>query len=220
VTGEGRDSRFQARSISSTSNARRIVAACRREPQKPVSREEFNALLRAAEKDPSGSDLKDILTILFHTGIRTGELCELRWKDVDFQKRHMLVFSKGNSKRRRVPFGKKVLQVLETRRRRQLDSEFVLGPSPHSVLDRASRQLRLLSPEVSKDAIGLRLLRAAFMLRWANAGGSFAQLACITGCRSLLRDMKTEFSFDASYKAAAKFQAQLEEEAWESRPRS
>ena len=79
--------RFAARSM----NSRRLLAASRPGRPKPLSREDFDTLLALADKEPSGQDLIDIATLIYFTGLRTGELATLLWKHVDFKKRQLLI---------------------------------------------------------------------------------------------------------------------------------
>jgi integrase len=201
-----------ARSLPGALNAHRILTACRRARPQPVSTKEFNALLSAADEDRRHGDLKDIVVILFHTGMRVSEVCELRWSDVDFEERQMLVRDRKNRRSRRVPFGQKVLQVLKARRACDLDSEFVAGNSPDRVLRKVSQQLRELSPASRRAPITLHVLRHSFMARWMAAGGGIAELGCVTGIATPTRFMKHLISPDCLYASAAKFQAKLEEQ--------
>ena len=199
-----------ARSFSALN---RSQAAPLRERIRPVTSEEFRTLLTVLEKDSSAFDLKDIATIIYHTAIRPGELCDLLWTELDFSKRCMIVTSKKSGHRRRVPFGDKVSHLLNARRERERHSEFLFGRVPDRVLRRACEQLRVLSGHIRTEAITFRSLRHTFMSRWCNAGGSAAQLACITGITSMVVLGRSEASFDYLYAAAARFQAQLEEES-------
>lgn len=203
--------RSTARSFPGNLNAHRIFAACRRVRPQPVSAKEFNALLATAGEDPRFGDLKDTVVILFHTGMRAGEIGELRWSDVDFEKRQMLVRNKKNSRIRRVPFGQKVLRVLKARRAGDLDTKFVVGKSPHRVLRRVSQHLRELSPASRTTPITLYVLRHSFMVRWMAAGGGIDELGFVTGLAAPTRSLKRLISPDQLYLSAANFQAQLEE---------
>lgn len=197
-----------ARSISTRDRERAISVPPR---PKPITPDQFRALLTIVGAEPVASDLKAILTIIYHTGIRPGELIGLRWVDVNVAKRFMVVNSKKDSDRRRVPFGDKVFQVLRERRAKEPRSEFVFGSSPDRVLCRSCEQLRALSDRNGIEPIGLSSIRYAFMSRWVAAGGDAAELACIIGTKSMARPFGSHVSFEFRYAAAARFQAQLEE---------
>jgi hypothetical protein len=56
-----------------------------------------------------------------------------------------------------VPIGAGLLETLRQRRERQPDSDYILGASPHSVLDRVARRVGVLSERI----IGRRLNECA-----------------------------------------------------------
>lgn len=192
-------------------NAQRILATRPAHPPQPLSEDEYNALLAAAESTPESGDLLDVLAILYHTSLRVDELCRLRWKAVKFRKRYMMIHSRKNGQRRRVPFASKVLQVLRARKRREPDAAFVLGTFPERTLKQVVTQLSTLSPSIRKPPITLRALRLTFIARWFRAGGSLAQLGLIAGIFSSLRASKSMISGEHAYPDAAEFQARLEE---------
>jgi integrase len=150
----------------------------------------------------------DIATIVFFTGMRSGEICRLRWRDIDFKGRSILIVSDKQGSTRRVPFAGKVLAVLKAR---QPNSEFVLGRFPERTMNRASRLLSDLSAQVRTGPLSFWLLRESFIWHWMQAGGNCTQLACITGYAVLRWNRKNLISPDSLYAAAARFQAQLEE---------
>lgn len=156
-------------------------------------------------------DLHDVCTILSNTGIRIGELRELGWASVDLQKRQLVVNPK-TFYMRTVPFERKTLQVLEARRDRQPESEYVLGESPHRVLDRISRQLRTLSVVVGVSRISLNVLRHTFFTRLFNSGASILTLYVIGGYRSYGHLLKSFVSPERRYEIAVRDQARLEEQ--------
>lgn len=102
-----------------------------------LSQDESAALVAAIENDPHTSNLKDVVTIVLNTGLRSNELCNLRWKDINFTECHMSVQSK-TGQTRTVPFGPRVLQRLRVRKDREDQSEYVLGDRPRALLRRVS----------------------------------------------------------------------------------
>jgi hypothetical protein len=71
---------------------------------KTLGNRQLNELLRFSAANPEMQDLHDVLVIVSSTGIRVGELCQLRWADIDFQLQELEVSNSGCS-RRRIPFG-------------------------------------------------------------------------------------------------------------------
>ena len=56
-----------------------------------------------------------VFPLFAYAGLRRAEACELRWEDVDFENRHILVRGKGN-KLRRVPMHPKLAEALASHR--------------------------------------------------------------------------------------------------------
>jgi site-specific recombinase XerD len=82
---------------------RRLDAACERPVRGPA--------LTVDERKALAARDRAILWVLLSTGIRVGELCRLRLKDVDWQQNMLSVLGKG-AKGRKVPFGKVARQHL------------------------------------------------------------------------------------------------------------
>jgi integrase len=70
-------------------------------------------------------DPHEAVTIISNTGIRAGELYSLRWADVDVRRRKLVV-NANSFYERSVPFGPKTPQILELRREREPEAEYVL----------------------------------------------------------------------------------------------
>lgn len=76
--------------------------------------EELEALFDSCKTDtPLGIRNKAILELLYGTGIRVGECCSIRLKDIDFYMSTMLIHGKGH-KERYVPFGSFAHDQLES----------------------------------------------------------------------------------------------------------
>jgi integrase len=176
-----------------------------------LSLDELRLTLAISAKEPNLRDLNNLLTIISNTGIRSGELRELRWADIDSKHRRFVVGK--NSKRgyvRYVPFGPRTCQMLEGRRERGPETEYVLGKSPRASLARCSRQLPTVSETIGVEHISLSALRNTFFVRWAQSRKSVDALCLITGHR--LCQLEVHLSWEDRLAIAARDQAQLEEE--------
>jgi integrase len=98
-----------------TENPFRKVAFLRIPEHQPsyVRKEDFGRLLQSI-KDQW---FKDLITFAALTGLRRGEIINLRWRDVDFQRRLIYVqstdtFTTKTGKRRTVPMNETVYQLL------------------------------------------------------------------------------------------------------------
>ena len=152
---------------------------------KTLDNNQLNQLLRLSAENPEMQDLHDVLVIVSSTGIRVGELCQLRWADIDFQLRELEVSNSGCS-RRRIPLGSETLQIFKDRVARQPGSDYVLGISPRALINRVSRRLASLSLSLGIARVSLHMLRENFVLRLINSGNDIVCVAQISDLKGVL----------------------------------
>lgn len=122
--------------------------------------QQIEALLNAAgeldrEAGPVGRHIerKALLATLVFAGLRVGELCELRWRDVDLNARRIAVkASKTDAGRRAVdvfPVLRDTLTDLKTRRRPSLDAYVFAAASGAASLP-ANVRKRIVAPAVER----------------------------------------------------------------------
>jgi integrase len=92
------------------------------------SKEEISKLVKAA-KEP----LKTGIIILINTGLRRGELFNLRWRDVDLKTKKLRVwpyegFTPKGKRPRSVPLNDEALKVLRILKKENNESEYVFRP--------------------------------------------------------------------------------------------
>jgi integrase len=155
-------------------------------------------------------DVHDVIVIVSNTGLRGGELRDLRWKDVDLAKCNIFV-GHAMSRGRVVPFGSKTLRIFESRREEQSETEFVLGCFPEKTMFRVTRQLRELAKALGVDRISCAVLRHTCANRLMRSGASVQSLMAILGWSSPFTRMKSLISDDQRYALAALDQARIEE---------
>jgi integrase len=159
----------------------------RRKPKTPslkiLSDGQLNRLLALLEKDPRLSDVHDVVVIVADTGLRAGELMNLRWADIDTSRRKLTI-SSNTFYLRVVSFADATLRVFEARRQHQPESEFVLGVSPRKAIERASHRLAALSASVGMKNVSLHSLRLTCLARLFMSGVSPSSIRLITGLRS------------------------------------
>ena len=162
----------------------------RRTFKEPPSTEEISKLLAFARRKPHTRDLRDIVGIIGHTGLRPRELSDLRWEHVDLRSHSIPVVSDKSGATRRVPFTRKTAMIFRRRLQHQPRTDHVFGVAPRSVLLRVSRQLRTFAAQLGIRPFSLYSLRHAFASRLANSGGNAFLLACILGNRSFSTMMR------------------------------
>ncbi len=78
-----------------------------------LSQEDVQKLLqKPALNERSGQRDRCILELLYASGLRVSELCQLQLKDIDSQRRILRIFGKG-AKERFVPMHEKAMQILD-----------------------------------------------------------------------------------------------------------
>ncbi len=138
---------FRHSRIAATTRQRRnnrVTGQGRRDVSRnPVSPEEVAALLTAANGDPTTRDVRDVITTVVNTGLRSNELRDLRWADIDLKERRLFVNTWKTRTMRMVPFGPSILKLLQGRRKRDPHSDYVLGEG--SLLAESSTALHINS---------------------------------------------------------------------------
>jgi integrase len=139
-----------------------------------LSKEQEQALFAAFEELPNGSDLRDIVTIMLRTGIRRGELEQLRWSDIDHKTGELHVGS------RRIPLLNDIVAVF-TDRATRVCAEHVIGPHPKAAMAKASRGLQLAANSIGLPRLRFHDFRYTFASRCMAHGMSVAVLCLICG---------------------------------------
>ena len=150
-------------------------------PQATIFQEQLQRILDRSAEGPNLRHLHDVVAIISNTGIRVGELCALRWADVDVH-RGMLVVNANTGFTRRVLCGPKTLQILEARRKS--GSEYVLEKSPRGLVHRVSRQLRTVCNSIGLSGVTFHVLRRKFFERLMSSGASYESCITIGGWKS------------------------------------
>jgi integrase len=188
--------------------------------KEPVARQnalsivEVKTLLAEVKSNFGSCDLQDVITIVAATGIRSGELGNLRWADVDLVQRQIMVDSKRTGHKRQIPFGPILEALLKARKDRSPNAEFVLGARPAPLMRGISLKLAKLSNAQFKDRrLSLHLLRHSF-ITWlaAAAGGDVSTLITLAGFSPRRMKIRTFCTGVHANNAAADIQSAIEQE--------
>ena len=106
--------------------AKRIRLAKEKGRTRFLTKEEIHRLLEAAEESKA-PHLKPILVMALSTGMRRGEMLNLRWEDVDFNRRAIQVKRTKNDQPREVPMTDWLFQTLWSWRKKSLDKSYVFA---------------------------------------------------------------------------------------------
>lgn len=173
-----------------------------------IGRSDLEQLLSSAGNDKVAKDLSFVANIIFHTGLRPGELSHLVWSSVDLQNRFLRVGSKSREPRK-VPFGPQVLYLLLERAEPAARSGFLLGKAPSLTLGNVIRRLNRIGHSSLAPKVTLRQIRLSFAHRWVACGGSVTALALVMGF-SATSVLKRLVPMCTAYESAARFQSVLE----------
>lgn len=137
---------------------------------------EYRRLIRAGVHP----DLPDFIRLAVLTGMRRGELCALRWQDLDLDHRVAVLPTTKNSERRVVPLSRRAIKVLRSR----WDSVsarrvFPLDPNRYSIAFVAACRRAGVADLTLHD------LRHEATSRFFEKGLSIVEVASITGHKSL-----------------------------------
>lgn len=114
--------------------------------------------------------LKDVVVFAVCTGLRRGELCSLRFADIDFEKRTLTVQSHDNfktkhGKRRTIPLNDEAVRIFERRKNEAADSYYVFTVKGKQINDESlSQRFRRCVKRCNFSQKGLHFhsLRATF----------------------------------------------------------
>ena len=146
----------------------------------PLTESQLSQILAITENDPQLSDVHDVVTMIMATGMRAGEIRELRWADVNFVQREITIKSRTRNART-VPFEDKALLGFKKRRLCEPQAEHVLGESPENFLYRVSRKLATISKSIGIDRVSFHILRLTFAHRLVSSGASITVVMWILG---------------------------------------
>lgn len=126
-----------------------------------------------------------IIDLLYSTGMRVGELCNLDKDDINFNERECIVYGKGN-KERRVYFDAKAKLHLQKYLERRIDSNPALFVSMDAPYDRLSihaieHRLRTLGKELDINKVHPHKFRRSMATKAIDKGMPIEQVQKLLG---------------------------------------
>ena len=156
--------------------------------QKPsreaLTHHEIDRIIAAANADPATSLTGAVVKVLADTGMRIGELLNLKVSDIDEQAGVIFIASDESwGRQRRIPlrFGCEALNVLRAHRG---DSEYVLGDSAAGRMRRTARQFKEIAERLGIASRSLHSLRYTFVATLMMSGVDPQILQQVMGNRS------------------------------------
>jgi site-specific recombinase XerD len=147
-----------------------------------VTREQFEALLAECENDYLGIRDKAILMVLYDTGIRANELCNIKLENINFIDNSILIEQGKGRKPRYVFFGKSTKKQLRKWIKLYIDTYLFTNQSGEKLVYIALRQIvRRIALKANLEGIGLHDFRRAFTLNCLNSGMAEITIARLLG---------------------------------------
>jgi integrase len=154
-----------------------------------LDEDERARLLAACHEESKG--LYAIVVLAISTGMRQGEILNLKWKDIDFGRSRLILHETKNDERRAVPIVELAQQVLSKLSKvRRIDSTLVF---PSSDPDKPLRIRNVFESAVKKAKLedfrfhDLRHTAASYL---AMNGATLAEIAEVLGHKTLLQMVK------------------------------
>lgn len=143
-----------------------------------LSAEEETSLMKALENAPSY--MRAIVTLAINTGMRRGEILNLRWVDVDFARGVIYVRQTKTGKDRVIPMNALVREALEGQQ--QEDSEYVfVSPRTSGRLVEIKKAFRAACNAAGLHDFRFHDLRHTAATKLADAGADAFTIAAILG---------------------------------------
>jgi len=161
-----------------------------------LSKEEIDLLVASACRH-----LKPIILVAVNTGMRKGEVFNLKWSHLDLKIRFIEVIKSKNGEKRVIPINKTLLEVLHGLPRR-IDSPYVFPGKKGKKLTDVKKSFRTAMKKAEIEDFCFHDLRHTFASHLVMAGVPLLTVAELLGHKSI--DMTKRYShLSPNHKAAA-----------------
>lgn len=144
--------------------------------------------------------VKNIVTVALHTGMRRGEIFNLKWFDLDFVRGFLQIKESKSGKKRLVPMNATVRTLLSSLMKK---SEFVFpSPKTNGKLDNIKRSFQRAVTEAKIDDFRFHDLRHTAATRMADAGADVFTLMKILGHSDIRMTTRYTHATDAALRRA------------------
>ena len=162
-----------------------------------LSEEEETRLMAALEDNEL---VGQIVTVALHTGMRRGEIFNLKWFDVDFNRGFIQVRESKSNKKRLIPMNSTVKTLLKERKR---ESEYVFpSPKTSGKLDNIKRSFRRAVEKAEIKEFCFHDLRHTAATRMADAGADAFTLMKILGHSDIRMTARYTHATDSAVRRA------------------
>jgi integrase len=150
-----------------------------------LSDEEREALLEACRESNSKA-LYMVVVLALSTGARHGELMNLRWQDVDFNRNVLTLHETKNGERRLLPLAGHALELIKAHGKvRRLDTDFIFPNSRGDKPVDVRKSFEAALEKASIDDFRFHDLRHSAASYLAMNGATLAEIAEVLGHKTL-----------------------------------
>ena len=132
-----------------------------------LSDEQLHKLLEVLHQEQN-FDVRNIMMLALHTGLRRGEIFKLKWDDIDLQRNLINIVNPKSGRNQVIPLNDLAREIIEQCIRHK--SEYIFpatrGGGPRKSIDRAARRIRAAAgiPDDFRPMYGLRHFFATALL--------------------------------------------------------
>jgi integrase len=148
--------------------------------QRYLSLEECDRLIAACV----APHLKAIVTVALHTGMRSGEIRNLNWRDLDFDSGFIIIRDSKNGTSRHVPMDTTVVNLFRNWQRTP-ESDFVFTNAAGARIGWLQHGFRKALGRAGITDLHFHDLRHTFASQWMMAGGELYALKDILGHKTI-----------------------------------
>ena len=136
-----------------------------------LSENQIQKLLEVLDKEPD-VQASNLVRLALYTGMRRGELFSLRWRDIDFYKKNIVVRSGKSDDHPKIPLNDMAEKVLNSHEKTKTKSEFVFPGKNGKKRTECKRPLLRIrkKAELPDDFRILQGLRHVYAIRQASRG--------------------------------------------------
>ncbi|MBN1272507.1 MAG: tyrosine-type recombinase/integrase [Candidatus Aminicenantes bacterium] len=135
--------------------------------------------------------LKDVIVVALNTGMRRGEILNLRWEDVDFDRRFVFVEKTKSGRARSIPMNSVLFETLRRIRRNGTSEEYVFwNKKTGKPIQDVKKSFKSACEDAGIENLRFHDLRHTFATRLVESGVDIVTVAELLGHTSLRMTMR------------------------------
>jgi len=153
----------------------------------------------------SPSDLKEIITLALNTGMRIGEILNLKWKGVDLFRKTITIFESKNNEKRTIPMNNIVFEMLKAKAKvRSINNDIVFSSNVGTLKDERNvrRKFELAVKRAGIEDFRFHDLRHTFATRLVQEGCDFYKVQRLLGHKTPLMTQRYAHHYPESLRDA------------------